>query len=164
MKRILEDKSGFTLIEFVIILVILILLAYIAFPNIHRTYMSENEKSIKIDLRTFYAANEAFRKAQIPSTGYAAGIRELINPNEGPSYLDASWSSPTRHGFRLAYGGGGKEYPESYSLLAVPVAVKKTAKSSYCIDQKGALLSSSDSASELSGSPEGCVGGETAVG
>ena len=91
MKNILKDRSGFTFIEFVIILVILVLLAYIALPNMLRTYISENEKAIKIDLRAFNAANDAFRKAQIPPN-YASDIKDLVTPKVGPSYLESSWT------------------------------------------------------------------------
>ncbi len=163
MKKTLKSQSGFTLIEFVIVLVILSLLAYIAFPNLLRTYMSENEKSIKIALRTFNGANEAYRKSQIPPN-YASTIQELITPKASPSFLDSSWKSTERHGFNLTYSGGGKEKPESYSLLAVPTLQNRTAKNSYCIDPKGALITSIDAAVPLSASADGCAGGSPVVG
>ncbi len=163
MNKTLKGQSGFTFIEFLIVLVILSLLAYIAFPNLLRTYMSENEKSIKIALRAFNIANDAYRKSQIPPN-YAANIEELIRPKAGPSYLDSSWKSSNRHGFTLAYTGGGKDKPDSYSLSAVPTLPKRTAKNSYCIDQKGGLMTSLDAAVPLSGNADGCAGGSPVVG
>ncbi len=163
MKNPWKNQTGFTFIEFVIILVILLLLAYIAFPNILRTYRSENEKSIKLALRAFHTANDAYRKAQIPP-GYTASIHELITPKVGPSYLDSSWNTATRHGFTLTYLGGGKDHPDRYSLMAVPILPKQTAKNSYCMDQKGVLISSADTSAPLTGSPEGCAGGTLILG
>jgi prepilin-type N-terminal cleavage/methylation domain-containing protein len=157
-----QKCRGFTLIEWLIVLMIVALLAFIAVPNILRTRMSVNERSMKTALRAFQSANEAYRAPQQPPA-YAEGIADLVTPKKGPSFLDSSWNIQPKHGFNLFYRGGGKDHPDSYSLLAVPVAPNQTARNSYCIDQKGMLVSSMDGEAPIQGTPEGCVGGNVIV-
>lgn len=153
-----STQSGFTLIETLIVLIIIALLAFIAVPNILRTHRAVREDSIKVDLRAFREANEAYRMKQEPPA-YALSIQELVKPASGPSLLNSKWETGTLHEYRLTYSGGGKDYPDTYSLMAVPISDVPVTKEVYCIDQKGFVMGSSQGQNIPTGSAEGCVGG-----
>ena len=150
------NQRGFTLVEIMIVVAIIGLLAAIAIPNLLRSRLNSNEGAMKLDLRAFGTANEAFRAAQNPPA-YAATIAAL---QAAPAYIDGTWGTAAgKHGFAQAYAGGGAGNASSYSLLVTPVTAGVTAVNTYCVDQTGVIVGSVVGAGAPAGGAGGCEGG-----
>ena len=83
------NQRGFTLVEIMIVVAIIGLLAAIAIPNLLRSRLNANEGAMKLDMRAFGTANEAFRAGQNPQA-YAASIAAM---QTAPAYVDATWGT-----------------------------------------------------------------------
>jgi len=71
--------SGFSLIELLIVVAIILTIAVIAIPNLLRARMASNESSAAASIRSITAAEAAYSSA-FPTIGYAAQIQDLGRP------------------------------------------------------------------------------------
>ena len=150
------NQRGFTLVEIMIVVAIIGLLAAIAIPNLLRSRLTSNEGAMKLDLRAFGSANEAFRAAQNPPA-YGASIAAL---QAAPAYIDVTWGTAAgKHGFSQTYSGGGAANPNSYAMRVSPLTLNVTAVNTYCIDHNGVILGSVNGVGPPTGAAAGCTGG-----
>ncbi len=83
-------KSGFTLVEIMIVVAIIALLAAIAIPNLLRAKVSANDALAKATVRSISTAAEAFATAN--SGNYPTAMTDLTAPASGPAYLNTDYN------------------------------------------------------------------------
>jgi len=69
-------EKGFSLIELLIVVAIILIIAAIAIPNLLRARMAANEASSVSSIRTINTAEVSYQSAY-PSTGYSATLKAL---------------------------------------------------------------------------------------
>lgn len=93
-------KRGFTLIEIMIVVAIVIVLVMLAVPNILRSRVVANEGAALANLRSINSACQIYH---INKETYPASLSDLIEPNSSPPYIDTMLASGKKQGYEFAY-------------------------------------------------------------
>lgn len=130
----MRRKKGFTLVEIMIVVAIIVLLAAIAIPNLLRARLSANEATAIAAMRTLSTAAESFRAAQSPPA-YPAVLGCLSAAT--PPYIDAVLGAGNKSGYIFNYTQGGSG--TTYGVVASPQTANVTGVRSFFVDQSGVV-------------------------
>ena len=103
----MRSRKGFTLVEIMIVVAIIVLLAAIAIPNLLRARLSANEATAIAAMRTLSTAMEGYRAAQSPPA-YPTTLLSLNASN--PPYIDSVLASGNKSGYTFTPAGGGTTF------------------------------------------------------
>ncbi len=124
-------KDGFTLVEIIIVVAIIVILAAIAIPNLLRPRLSANESSALASLRIVSTACESFRAM---NNTYPQDLAALTGAN--PPYIDANLGAGAKNGYNFTYTFVNAN---QYTCVASPVTANITGTRIFFIDESGVL-------------------------
>jgi type IV pilus assembly protein PilA len=143
-------EAGFTLMELLIVISIMLILMLIAIPNMLNLKAQANETSAIQSLRAIYQAQVQFN-TNYPANGYACGLAALggstaaaPNPTSA-QLLQPDLASGHKSGYTFAITNctkttvNNQDMYTSYEATAVPEAVGKTGHRGFCIDMTGEI-------------------------
>lgn len=146
-------QDGFTLMELLIVISIMLILMLIAIPNFTSIKSQADETSAIQSLRAIAAAEIQY-SATYPANGYACSLAALGgDPKSGPpspesSHLLASdLASGQKSGYTFNIVNcqkvtvNNQDQYTAYEVTAVPQAVGKTGNRGFCLDQFGEIKS-----------------------
>jgi len=153
-----KTQKGFSLIELLIVVAIILIIAAIAIPNLLRSRMAANEASAVSAIRAITTAEHAYFQAY-PAIGFTCTISNLGPPAAGQPYtdtaagiLDAVVSSGAKAGYSFSLSAcSGTPVVSSYTSVATPIVVGGTGQRAFCSDASGVIRYSSD------GNPATCL-------
>ena len=150
-----RKQKGFSLIELLIVVAIILIIAAIAIPNLLRSRMAANEASAVGSIRTINTAAISYNSsygngfpislAQIGTTGSA-----VVSCNNS-EYLDTVLTAGLKSGYQFAIVSGGAPLaavvvgctlPGStvgYGATAIPTGKGTTGQRSFCSDASGVI-------------------------
>jgi prepilin-type N-terminal cleavage/methylation domain-containing protein len=165
-------KKGFSLIELLIVVAIILIIAAIAIPNLLRSRIAANEASATASLRTLNTAEVTY--ASTYNSGFTSSLGQLATPT--PAGTQPSWSAAdlvdpilsgqqadgnsyagmtfTKNGFIFTYSFTGT-YPQiaTYSVHADPMARGSSGQRSFFSDQSAVVRANATAQASSSDSP-----------
>ncbi len=143
-----KRQNGFSLIELLIVVAIILIIAAIAIPNLLRARISANEASAASSVRKITTAEIAYATAY-PTVGYAPVLDDLGGPatNCTPSsatacILDNVLSSGQKSGYQfvaLGFAQGTATVNSTFVVGASPLNFNTTGVRNFCVVTDGVL-------------------------
>src|SRR5207253_2988946 len=149
----MKKQKGFSLIELLIVVAIILIIAAIAIPNLLRSRMSANEASAVGSVRTINTAEVTY-STTYPNIGFAADLKHLggtaatcAQPTGASATSaclidDVLSMTATKSGYvftAVGTAGAGSTLLVTYTSTALPSVVGQSGQRSFCSDQSGVI-------------------------
>ena len=139
-------QAGFSLIELLIVVAIILIIAAIAIPNLMRSRMAANESSAVGSIRTINTAEVTYNTTY-PMTGFtllaALGGTSCSGTSANSAaacLIDNTLSGGTKSGYSFVVGGLSGSPNVIYTSNAKPVVAGQTGTRQFCSDQSGVIF------------------------
>lgn len=137
-------REGFTLVEIMIVVAIIVLLTAFSIPGLLRSRLNANEAAAIAALKTIASGAVAYR---VCNADYPANLTVLTVSN--PPYIDAVLGTGAKQGYNFVLLSG----LGYFNVTAWPVSFNITGTRSFYIDASGVVRSSSSGNATAASTP-----------
>jgi type IV pilus assembly protein PilA len=139
----MKTEKGFSLIELLIVVAIILIIAAIAIPNLLKSRMAANESSAVGSVRTVNTGEVTY-SASCPAVGFSATLVELNTGalcQGGTGIIDAVLGAGAKSGYTFVYAAGAavNGVVNTYAITATPMTIGTTGQRQFCSNQTGVI-------------------------
>ena len=140
----MQKQKGFSLIELLIVVTVVLIISAIAVPNYLRARMRANEASAVASLRMINTASVIY-SITYPDMGFPAQLTTLggANPCVASSaqacLIDDNLAQGNKSGYNFVWTGDGAVPSVSFIVTGTPQAVGGSGQRMFCSDQTGVI-------------------------
>jgi type IV pilus assembly protein PilA len=140
----MNKQKGFSLIELLIVVAIILIISAIAIPSYLRSRMQANEASAVSSLRMINTAAITYSSTYV-NVGYPTNLADMggaipcTATSTSACLIDDSLALGTKSGYALSWTGDGATPSVAFALTATPVVVGGSGQRMFCTDQTGVI-------------------------
>jgi type IV pilus assembly protein PilA len=142
-----NQQRGFSLIELLLVVAIILIISAIAVPNFLRSRMRANEASAVASLRSITTASMTYSitypdlnfPPNLAALGSATPCTASSASSTGACLIDEVLAAGTKSGYTFVWTGDGLVPSVAFSLTATPQVVGSSGQNMYCTDQSGII-------------------------
>ena len=149
-----NTRKGFSLIELLIVVAVILIIAAFAIPNFVRSKMAANQASAVGSLRTMNTACLAYSTTygQFPTnlTDLGPVVSGSAPGSTSADLIDSVLASGIKSGYIFSFTAGAAN--QSYSITATPISLGATGQNMYFTDQSGVIRADTSGSGASAGS------------
>jgi prepilin-type N-terminal cleavage/methylation domain-containing protein len=142
MKNRKRNQKGFSLIELLVVVAIILIIAAIAIPNLLQARVAANEASAVASLRTITMAQVSYND-NYPTVGFAPALANLggtacdAPDQNGACLIDSLLAAGTKNGYTFSSTGIGANPFGQYLSVGLPIS--GSGNRSFCSTEDGTI-------------------------
>ena len=150
--RFRRDEAGFTLMELLIVMAVILILMLVAIPSMLNVTIQAHETSALASLRAIQAAEVQYQ-TNFPANGFACSLSALggsasagAPTAQAAQMLQSTLAQGQKDGYTFnvtnctkTTGSNNQDMFTSYEVTAVPQTVGRTGHRGFCMDMSGEI-------------------------